>query len=126
MQRVSDIAACFRMLAVGRVRYGVTGENTGFEGMRGALDSAAKLRMSPLLLAELPVHLMFPRKDPASPERLAAFNQALRRLRAAGQMQKLEQQVPAPGPGLVALSRRPRLDAQAASSALNKALGRGR
>jgi polar amino acid transport system substrate-binding protein len=93
MQRVSDIAACFRMLAVGRVRYVVTGENTGFEGMRAAADSAARLRMAPLLLAEQPVHLMFPRKDPASPARLAAFNQALRRLRANGEMKKLEHRV---------------------------------
>ncbi|MBB5204903.1 polar amino acid transport system substrate-binding protein [Inhella inkyongensis] len=93
MQRVSEISACFRMLAAGRVRYVVTGENTGFEGMQAGAGGAAAVRMAPLLLAEQTVHLMFPRTDPASAARRAAFDQAIRRLRAQGVMQKLEHQV---------------------------------
>jgi len=93
MQRVPDIGACFRMLALGRVRFVVTGENTGFEGMAAVPDGSRKFRMAAEQLAQQPVFLMFSRQVKGNAQRAEAFNQALRRLRAEGVMQKLEHQV---------------------------------
>lgn len=93
MQRVPDIAACFRMLALGRVRFVVTGENTGFEGMAAVPDGMRKFRMAAEQLAVQPVFLMFSRQVKGNVQRAEAFNQALRRLRAEGVMQKLEHRV---------------------------------
>lgn len=98
MQRVPEIGACFRMLALGRVRFVVTGENTGFEGMAAVPDGARKFRMAAEQLALQPVFLMFSRQVKGNVQRAEAFNQALRRLRAEGVMHKLEHQVLPQGP----------------------------
>lgn len=93
MQRVPEIGACFRMLALGRVRFVVTGENTGFEGMAAVPEGRRKFRMAAEQLAVQPVFLMFSRQVKGNAQRAEAFNQALRRLRAEGVMQKLEHRV---------------------------------
>ena len=93
VQRVSDIGACFRMLALGRVRFVVTGENTGYEGMQAVPEGDKRFRVAGPVLAALPVHLMFSRRVKGNAQRMRAFDHALRRLREQGVMAKLEQQV---------------------------------
>jgi len=93
VQRVGEIGACFRMLALRRVRFVVTGENTGFEGMQALPDGGRLFRVAGPVLAEQPVHLLFSRRIRGNAQRMQAFDQALRRLRSQGVMAKLEQQV---------------------------------
>lgn len=98
MQRVTDLSACFRMLAVGRVRFVVTGENTGHSALHAMGEAADQVRMAPVLLSEQPVHLMFPRVLPESARRVRDFNRALQRLRRSGELNRLEQRVVPKGP----------------------------
>lgn len=93
VQRVTDIAACFRMLVVGRVRFVVTGENTGHGALHALGAAADQVRQAPVLLSEQAVHLMFPRALPESRKRARDFNRALQRLRRSGELGRLEQRV---------------------------------
>lgn len=97
LQRVTQIEACFRMLQLGRVRFVIAGQNTGW-AVAQAL-TGPKFRMAHFVVAEEPVHLALSRRVAGNAERLKAFNLALRRLRSQGVMQQLEaQHVPAPPP----------------------------
>lgn len=91
LQRVSQTEACFRMLQLGRVRYVVAGQNAGLYAAAALSDKGPPSRMASQVLAEEALHLALSRAVPANAERLQAFNRALRRLRANGVMQQLEQ-----------------------------------
>jgi polar amino acid transport system substrate-binding protein len=91
LQRVTLIDTCFRMLKLGRVRYVLTGENTGWAAVQALPDQSSGLRMAPLVVAEEGVYLTFPRKRPDSVARLQAFNEAVRKLRKSGELRRLEQ-----------------------------------
>lgn len=90
LQRVPLIETCFRMLELGRVSYVLTGENTGWTAAQAMSDHGRSLRMAPLVVSEEPVHLAFPRKLPDSAVKLRAFNEALRKLRKSGELQRIE------------------------------------
>jgi polar amino acid transport system substrate-binding protein len=97
LQRVPLIETCFRMLELGRVSYVLTGENTGWTAAQAMPDQGRSLRMAPLVVSEEPVHLAFPRKLPGSAAKLRAFNEAVRKLRKSGELQRIEQaHVPRP------------------------------
>lgn len=99
LQRVSQIEACFRMLQAGRVRFVIAGQNTGWAAAQALRAEGLRLRAAHFVLAEEPVHLALSRRVPANEQRLRAFNQALRKLRAQGVMQQLEAaHVPLPPP----------------------------
>lgn len=99
LERVSQIEACFRMLQAGRVRFVIAGQNTGWAAAQSLRAEGPRLRAAHFVLAEEPVHLALSRRVPASSERLRAFNQALRKLRAQGVLQQLEAaHVPPPPP----------------------------
>lgn len=99
LQRVSQIEACFRMLQAGRVRFVIAGQNTGWAAAQALRAEGLRLRAAHFVLAEEPVHLALSRQVPANAERVRAFNQALRALRARGVMQQLEAaHVPPPPP----------------------------
>jgi polar amino acid transport system substrate-binding protein len=97
LQRVTQIEACFRMLQLGRVRFVIAGQNTGWAVAKTL--PGPKLRMAHFVVAEEPVHLALSRRVAGNADRLKAFNQALRKLKGQGVMQQLEaQHVPAPPP----------------------------
>lgn len=99
LQRVSQIEACFRMLQAGRVRFVIAGQNTGWAAAQALRSEGLRLRAAHFVIAEEPVHLALSRRVPANEQRLRAFNQALRKLRAQGVMQQLEAaHVPPPPP----------------------------
>lgn len=91
LQRVTLIDTCFRMLQLGRVRYVLTGENTGWAAAQAMPDGGRSLRMAPMVVAQEGVYLTFPRKRADSAARLQAFNDAVRKLRKSGELQRLEQ-----------------------------------
>ncbi len=90
LQRVPLIETCFRMLELGRVSYVLTGENTGWTAAQAMPDQGRSLRMAPLVVSEEPVHLVFPKKLPGSAAKLRAFNEAVRKLRKSGELQRIE------------------------------------
>ncbi len=90
LQRVPLIETCFRMLELGRVSYVLTGENTGWTAARAMPDEGRSLRMAPWVVSEEPVHLAFSKKLPGSAAKLRAFNEAVRKLRKSGELQRIE------------------------------------
>lgn len=97
LQRVTQIEACFRMLQLGRVRFVIAGQNTGWAAAKALPKQGPRVRVAHFVVAEEPVHLALSRALPQSEARVRAFNQALRKLKAQGVMQALEaQHVPLP------------------------------
>ncbi len=92
LQTVSQMEACFRMLQAGRVRFVITGQNTGWAAARALHGEGLRLRAAHYVVAEEPVRLALSRKVASSRQRLRDFNQAVRRLRAQGVLQQLEAQ----------------------------------
>lgn len=93
VETVKDIDACFKLLGLGRVRFVITGEHTGWAAAQSHPLGAKGFRVAGPVLEELPAHLAFPRKLPESMARVEAFNQVLKRLQAQGVMATLERQL---------------------------------
>lgn len=92
LERADELIGCFRMLQAGRVRFVVAGEHSGLAAAAQLRVEGLRLQMANFAVAEQGIHLALPRKLAQSEARLQAFNQALRKLRAAGVMRALERQ----------------------------------
>ncbi|MFN7692613.1 MAG: substrate-binding periplasmic protein [Burkholderiales bacterium] len=99
LERVPTLEACYRMLRMGRVQYVIAGQNMAVAQLGPQPAGSLALRISPWVVGTEPVHLILPRKRADSIARLKAFDAAVRKLRASGELQALElQHVPrAPG-----------------------------
>lgn len=89
-QGVGQLGTCFRMLQLGRVDFVVAGENGGWAAARELEIAGLRLHMANFVLGLEDVHLAFPRKSASSQARLRRFNEALQRLRASGELARLE------------------------------------
>lgn len=92
LERADELIGCFRMLQAGRVRFVVAGEHSALAAAAQLRVEGLRLRMANFVVAEQGIHLALPRRLAQSEARLRAFNQALRKLRAAGVMRALERQ----------------------------------
>lgn len=92
--------ACYRRLRLGRVRYALAGQNMALAQLAPQPADSVALRIGKWGVGTEPVHLVMSRKRADSAERLRAFNAAVRKLRANGELQTLEaleaQHVPRP------------------------------
>ncbi|MBB5204902.1 polar amino acid transport system substrate-binding protein [Inhella inkyongensis] len=114
VERVAQIGQCFDMLVRGRVDFLALGDYAGVAGMRQLGATGETLRRLEPPLAQGSLHLVWPRRDPQSGARAAAFNKGLAQLRQQGEVSALERAL------------LPALPSQPDSKPLNKALGRGR
>ncbi|MBH9576896.1 substrate-binding periplasmic protein [Inhella proteolytica] len=117
VERVAQMAQCFEMLTRGRVDFVALSDYGGWAAARQATAGPEGFKRvgAPLSLGLL--HLVWPRAEPRSAERAAAFNKALTELRRRGVVAQLEREL---------LPALPEPEAQAASRALNSPAGRGR
>lgn len=95
-QGVSQLGTCFRMLQLRRVDFVVAGENGGWAAARELEIAGLRLQMATFVLGREDVHLAFPRKSALALERQRRFNEALQRLRASGELARLEARVTPP------------------------------
>lgn len=96
LERVTLLDACFRLLQAGRVGFVVAGQNSGWLAAHALADGGAGIRMAPFVVAEEPIRLALPKVQPASRERMARFNAAVKRLRS--ELKQLEARVVPPRP----------------------------
>lgn len=117
VERVAHMAQCFEMLTRGRVDFVALSDYGGWAAIQQARAGTAGFKRvgAPLSLGLL--HLVWPRAEPRSAERAAAFNKALADLRRRGVVAQLEREL---------LPALPEPEPQAASKPLNNPAGRGR
>jgi len=117
VERVAQMAQCFEMLTRGRVDFVALSDYGGWAAAQQATAGPAGFKRVGAPLSQGLLHLVWPRQDPRSAERAAAFNRALGELRRRGVVAQLEREL---------LPSLPEPEPQAASRPLNNPAGRGR
>lgn len=102
VERVAQMHQCFEMLTRGRVDFVALSDYGGWAAAQQATAGVAGFKRVGAPLSQGLLHLVWPRQEPRSAERAAAFNKALAELRRRGVVAQLEQellpQLPIEGP----------------------------
>lgn len=117
VERVAQMFQCFEMLTRGRVDFLALSDYGAWAAARLATAGPDGFKRVGAPLSQGLLHLVWPRAEPRSAARAAAFNKALTELRRRGVTAQLEREL---------LPELPEPEAQAASKPLNMPAGRGR
>jgi polar amino acid transport system substrate-binding protein len=93
IERVSDMAQCFRMLAAGRVDFVSAGSFNAWATIKKIYGEEHPFKTVGPALDRTPLHLVWPRSNPLSESRREAFNAALKRLRDSGEVARLQREL---------------------------------
>lgn len=91
--RVDDMAQCFRMLEAGRVDFVAAGLYNARGTLRRLYADSRPIVAVGKALDDSSLHLVWPRSDPRSEQRRAAFNASLKALVEAGEVERLRRRL---------------------------------
>ena len=93
IERVSDMAQCFRMLAAGRVDFVSAGSYNAWATIKKIYGDQHPFKTVGPALDRTSLHLVWPRSNPLSESRRDAFNVSLKALRDSGEVARLQREL---------------------------------
>ncbi len=93
IERVTDIAQCFRMLEAGRIDFVAAGSYNAWATIRRLYGEKPVFKTVGPRLDRTSLHLVWPRSNPLSESRREAFNAALKALKESGEVARLQQRL---------------------------------
>ncbi len=93
VERVTDIAQCFRMLEAGRIDFVSAGWFNALATIKKIYGDKHPFKTVGPRLDRTSLHLVWPRSNPLSEARRHAFNASLKRLRDSGEVARLQREL---------------------------------